>query len=90
MLQFWSPKGALLGAFDSGLNGGEQPFRPSGDVRQESPFLGLTAGAYRLAGGFRTSGRWLGYQSHLLDFTVAQNQLSENQGLFALQGKLVT
>ena len=88
-LQFWSPTGVLLATFDSGLNGGEQSLSQSGEARLELPFLGLTAGVYRIAGGFRAGGRWLGYQSQLLKLAVTQSPLSEDQGLFVQQGRLL-
>lgn len=89
VLQFWSPTGVLVGTFDSGLNGDECQLGQAGVARLELPFLGLTAGVYRVAGGFRAGGRWLGYQSHLLKFSVTQPNLREDQGLLALNGRVI-
>jgi ABC-type polysaccharide/polyol phosphate transport system ATPase subunit len=89
LLQFWNPGGLLMATFDSDLNGGFE-----WDVRGESvlelPFLGLSAGVYRVAGGFRSGGHWLSYHSHLLDLPVTQAHLSEAGGLLALQGRLTS
>jgi ABC-type polysaccharide/polyol phosphate transport system ATPase subunit len=87
LLQFWSPGGLLMATFDSGLNGGFE-WGMRGESVLELAFLGLSAGAYRVAGGFRSGEHWLSYYSHLLDLPVAQAHLSEAGGLLALQGHL--
>ncbi len=86
VLQFWNAGGLLMAAFDSALAGSEIRLASSGEGHVELPFLGLTAGVYRLAGGFRAGGQWLGYQSDLLRLPVRQSRVSEVQGLLALQG----
>ena len=86
LLQFWSPGGLLMASYDSDLNGGFAP-GPSGESLLELPFLGLTAGVYRVAGGFRADGRWLSYQSNLLELPVTQSHLAEVGGLLSLQGR---
>lgn len=86
LLQFWSPGGLLMASYDSDLNGGFAP-GPSGESLLELRFLGLTAGVYRVAGGFRAGGRWLSYQSNLLELPVTQSHLAEVGGLLSLQGR---
>ena len=86
LLQFWSPGGLLMASYDSDLNGGFAP-GPSGESLLELPFIGLTAGVYRVAGGFRAGGRWLSYQSNLLELPVTQSHLAEVGGLLSLQGR---
>ena len=86
LLQFWSPGGLLMASYDSDRNGGFMP-GPSGESLLELPFLGLTAGVYRVAGGFLAGGRWLSYQSKLLELPVTQPHLNEVGGLLSLQGR---
>lgn len=88
VLQFWSAGGLLMASFDSGMTGSGMRLEPSGMGTVELPFLGLTAGVYRLAGGFRVGGRWLGYRSDLLRLPIRQSRVSEVHGLLALQGRV--
>lgn len=89
LLQFWSPSGLLMATFDSDLNGGFE-WGERGESVLDLPFLGLSAGVYRVAGGFRSGGHWLSYHSHLLDLPVTQAYLSEVGGMLALQGRLTS
>jgi len=89
LLQFWSPSGLLMATFDSDLNGGFE-WGERGESLLELPFLGLSVGVYRVAGGYRSGGQWLSYHSHLLDLPVTQAHLSEVGGLLALQGRLTS
>ena len=89
LLQFWSPSGLLMATFDSELNGGFE-WGESRESVLELSFLGLSAGIYRVAGGFRSGEHWLSYHSHLLDLPVTQAHLSEAAGLLALQGRLMS
>ena len=89
VLQFWSAAGLLMASFESGLNGGPHRLEQAGVARLDMPFLGLTAGVYRVAGGFQTGGgQWLGYQSCLLTLHVCQPALPAGQGLLALHGRV--
>jgi len=88
LLQFWSPGGLLMASFYSDLNGGFN-WNERGESLLELAFLGLSAGIYRVAGGFRSGEHWLSYHSHLLDLRVGQAHLSEAGGLLALQGRLI-
>lgn len=89
VLQFWSSTGLLIGAFDSGLSGATCVINATGEIRLELPFLGLTAGVYRVAGGFRSDGRWLSYRSDLARLRVTQAAPTEHQGLLALEGRIL-
>ncbi len=88
LLQFWSTTGLLMASFDSSLHG-DFEWDPRGESVLQLPFLGLSAGVYRVAGGFRLGGGWLSYQSKLLDLSVLQPHLSEAHGLVALEGRLM-
>lgn len=89
VLQFWNSAGLLAASFDSGLDSDWRalPAR-NGRLRVEFPFFSLTAGIYRVAGGFRADGEWLGYRSSLLHLVVAQEHPYGYQGLFAMAGKV--
>ena len=90
VLQFWGASGVLMGSFDSTLQGGE-PLRllgTGGEGRLDVPFLGLAAGVYRVAGGFRTGEGWLSYHADLLQLPVRQAHIREGLGLLTLQGRL--
>jgi lipopolysaccharide transport system ATP-binding protein len=90
VVQFWNSAGLLVGSFDSGMNGAGLSLSPGGGrLRVEFPFLPLTPGIYRVAGGFRQDGRWLGYGSNWLRLVVAQEAPPDHQGLFAIQGEVV-
>jgi ABC-type polysaccharide/polyol phosphate transport system ATPase subunit len=86
VLQFWSSAGLLIASFDSAQNGGEIKLNALGDLRLDVPFLGLTPGVYRVAGGFRSGGRWQCYRSDLMRLVVVQDGLPDYQGLVALPG----
>lgn len=86
VLQFWSSAGLLMASFDSAQNGGDISLNAQGNLRLDLPFLGLTPGVYRVAGGFRSGGRWQGYRSDLMRLVVVQDGVSDYQGLVALPG----
>ncbi|GAB6047135.1 hypothetical protein JCM19379_09590 [Methyloparacoccus murrellii] len=87
-LQFWSASGLLLAACDAHPQAAGTGLSSQGEGTLELPFLGLPAGVYRIAGGFRTeAGRWLGYRSELLRLPVLQAAFPA-EGLFALPGRL--
>lgn len=89
VLQFWNPAGLLMASFDSGLNGaGLTLTAQGGALRVEFPFLTPTAGIYRVAGGFRAGGEWLGYRSNMLNLVVVQEDPPIDQGLFAMPGEV--
>ena len=88
VLQFWSPSGLLLGVHDTALHGEWFSLNTRGAAWLELPCLPLAAGRYRLAGGFRTAGRWLGYRSELLWLTVTQFREAEPEGLVIIPGRL--
>ena len=88
VLQFWSPAGLLMVTFDSSLNRGGLALSERGEWRVSIPFLPLTAGLYRVAGGFRAEGRWLSYAGHLQRLVVVQEAPGEHLGLFAIPGQL--
>jgi ABC-type polysaccharide/polyol phosphate transport system ATPase subunit len=89
VLQFWNSAGLLMASFDSRLEGGALALTLNGGpLWVEFPCLGLTAGVYRIAGGFQTGGRWLGYGSDLRRLVVYQDDPANHQGLFALSAKL--
>ncbi|MGZ8242284.1 ABC transporter ATP-binding protein [Methylomagnum sp.] len=91
VLQFWNSAGLLMASFDSELEGGDLTLAPSGGpLRVMFPFLGLTAGVYRVAGGFRAGGRWLGHGSDLRRLVVHQDEPASHQGLFAMSAKILT
>ena len=88
VLQFWSPSGLLLGVHDTALHGEPLRLAARGEALLELPCLPLAAGRYRLAGGFRTAGRWLGYRSELLWLIVTPPRLAEPEGLVIIPGRL--
>ena len=89
VLEFWNPADLLMGSIDSGLNGTALSLdRAGGRLRVDVPFLGLTAGAYRVAGGFRRGGEWLGYGRELLRLAVAQGEGAGAAGLVALRAEI--
>ncbi len=59
-----------------------------GEALLELPCLPLAAGRYRLAGGFRTAGRWLGYRTELLQLSVTQARQAVPEGLVMIPGRL--
>lgn len=65
------------------LDSGSTPLRlaPVGRLRVRIPFLGLTAGVYRVAGGFRQGGQWLGYRDPLLRLGVVQDRCASQAPL---------
>jgi lipopolysaccharide transport system ATP-binding protein len=88
MLEFWNSAGLLMASIDSGLNGAALNLAPNGGrLRVTLPFLALTPGIYRMAGGFRASGQWLGYGSNLRRLVVAQEEFAAHRGLFAMQAE---
>ncbi len=89
VLQFWSSAGLLLGSFDSGMSGGDLTLSSkSGVLWVKFSCFGLTPGTYRVAGGFRAEGRWLGYRSNLLRLIVIQGELPGHQGLFTMEAEV--
>lgn len=91
VLQFWNPAGLLLGSLDSKLGGSPILLAANGGMlRVAFPYLGLPAGLYRVAGGFRAEGRWLGYRGNLLRLAVAEDSPEDHQGLFALHAEIHT
>lgn len=91
VLQFWNSAGLLVASFDSRLEGDALALTPDGGpLRAVFPFLGLTAGVYRIAGGFQAGGGWLGYGSDLRRLAVYQDEPADHQGLFALSAKVLT
>jgi len=88
VLQFWSPTGLLLAVHDTAPHGEPLRLAARGEALLELPCLPLAAGRYRLAGGFRTAGRWLGYRAELLQLTVTQARQSAPEGLVMIPGRL--
>jgi lipopolysaccharide transport system ATP-binding protein len=88
-LEFWNTAGALVAALDSAQNGAWVDLaRGGGGVRADMPFLGLTPGFYRVAGGFLKDGAWLGYSGELLRLAVTGEELRDYRGAFALQAEV--
>jgi lipopolysaccharide transport system ATP-binding protein len=89
VLQFWSSAGLLLASLDSAANGLGLSL-PAGRSRWRVslPFLSLTAGIYRVAGGVRAEGRWLGYRSELLRLVV-QDDRAAYRGWVSLPAEIV-
>lgn len=89
VLQFWNSAGLLMGFLDSTLCGFDLVLvREGGMLRVRFPFLGLPAGLYRVAGGFRAGGLWLGYRSNLLRLAVAETFPEGHRGLFAMAAEI--
>jgi len=88
VLQFWSPTGLLLAVHDTALHGEPLRLAACGEALLELPCLPLAAGRYRLAGGFRTAGRWLGYRAELLQLSVTQARQAAPEGLVMIPGRL--
>lgn len=89
VLQFWNSTGVLIASLDSALEGERFSLRPvGGRLRLSLPFLSLTPGTYRVAGGFVSSEGWLGYSGDLLTLTVAQGHDRAYDGLFVMRAKL--
>lgn len=88
-LEFWNPAGALVATLDSAQNGMWADLaRGGGVVRADVPFLGLTPGLYRVAGGFLKDGAWLGYGGELLRLAVTGEELRDDRGAFAIQAEV--
>lgn len=85
VLEFRGAADLLMATLDSELNGAALALVGWGRLRVDVPFLGLAAGIYRVAGGFRRDGAWLGYAPDLLRLTVEQGGDVETSGLFALR-----
>jgi len=88
VLQFWSPTGLLLAVHDTAQHGETLRLATQGEALLELPCLPLAAGRYRLAGGFRTDGRWLGYRAELLQLSVTQARHGAPEGLVMIPGRL--
>jgi lipopolysaccharide transport system ATP-binding protein len=89
VLEFWNSAGLLMASVDSALNGAALNLSPNGScLRVNLPFLSLTPGIYRVAGGFRANGAWLGYSSNLRRIAVVQEELAAHRGLFAMQARI--
>lgn len=88
VLQFWNPAGLPMGFLEVDLGGGAVLVPEGGTLRVRFPWFGLPAGIYRVAGGFRSGERWLGYRSNLLRLCVVETYPEKYRGLFALQGEV--
>lgn len=89
VLQFWNSAGVLIASIDSEMQGNRFSLGPAGGrFRLNLPFLPLTAGIYRVAGGFASAGRWLGYSGNLLTLIVAQKYNRAYEGLFVMNAKI--
>jgi len=88
VLEFRGAADLLMATLDSALNGAVVALAGRGRLRVVVPFLGLAAGVYRIAGGFRRDGAWLGYGPDLLRLTVEQGGDVETSGLFALRADI--
>ncbi|NBY22964.1 MAG: ABC transporter ATP-binding protein [Gammaproteobacteria bacterium] len=83
-LQFFSVSGLLLGSLECPLM-----MAPGAHAwRLTLPFLGLSAGRYRVGGGIVVEGQWCSYQSTLLEILVKEDQPGEGQGLIRLEAAL--
>ncbi len=89
VLEFWNSADLLMGVVDSELNGVSLDLsRDGGRIKVKLPFLGLTAGVYRVAGGFKQGAEWLGYGSNLLCLAVAGEAGSDPRGMFAMPAEI--
>jgi len=89
VLQFWNSAGLLIASIDSEIAGNRFSLRPTGGrLRLSLPFLSLTPGIYRIAGGFASAGDWLGYSGHLLTLTVVQKHDRAFEGLFVMNAEV--
>jgi hypothetical protein len=85
VLQFWTQTGILLASIYSEMEGNRGSLKPAGgQLRLTLPFLSLTPGIYRVAGGFASAGGWLGYCGSLLTLTVTQKDERAYEGLFVM------
>ncbi|MGX2032037.1 ABC transporter ATP-binding protein [Methylocaldum gracile] len=85
VLQFWTQTGILLASIYSEMEGNRGSLKPTGgQLRLTLPFLSLTPGIYRVAGGFASAGGWLGYCGNLLTLTVTQKDERAYEGLFVM------
>lgn len=85
VLQFWNAAGLLMATLAE-----PWPEVPdaAGRLRVVLPALGLAAGVYRLAGGFRAEGRWLGYAGELLRLAVYDAAVEVATGPYRIRGKV--
>jgi lipopolysaccharide transport system ATP-binding protein len=91
VLQFWNQAGFLIATTHSDTDSHRVSLKPDGGrLRLTLPFLSLTPGIYRVAGGFASAGGWLGYGGHLLTLVVAQKQGQAFEGLFSMEAKVST
>lgn len=89
VLQFWTPSGMLVASIDSRLECNRVSLEPSvGRLRLSLPFLSLTPGIYRVAGGFVSADGWLGYSGNLLTLIVKQQPGRLHDGLFVMNAKV--
>lgn len=88
VLQFWSSTGLLIGSYESECGDAAVWQAGGGAAILDLPFLGLSAGLYRVAGGFRSGHEWLSYHPKLLGLLVHQSDISSAQGLVVLHGEL--
>ena len=89
VLQFWNSAGVLIASIDSETEDNRFSLRPAGGrLRLNLPHLPLTPGIYRVAGGFASAGRWLGYSGNLLTLTVAQGREQAYEGLFVMNAQV--
>jgi lipopolysaccharide transport system ATP-binding protein len=86
MLQFWNSAGLLLASIDSETHGCRWSLKPGDSVLKiRIPFFGLASGIYRIAGGFRSNGRWLCYSGDLLRLVVTESGGMEHFGLVRME-----
>jgi lipopolysaccharide transport system ATP-binding protein len=87
-LHFRNVAGMLVGSVDSSLV--HSPFRlraGKGEVRVRIPFVALTPGYYRVAGGFSVAGQWLAYDGCLSELYIVQHDKARHHGLMVMDAQ---
>ena len=85
VVQFWNSADLLLATMIESL--ADFP-TSSGRLRIVLSAPGLAAGVYRLAGGFRSDGEWLGYSHDLLRLAVTDHWVDIPTGPYRIRGQI--
>lgn len=88
ILHFRNLAGLLVASVNSSML--KQHFQLNagkGEIRLRIPFMPLTPGCYRVAGGFIEAGQWLVYQRCLMELYVEQSTMPVYDGLVIIQAE---
>ncbi len=87
VLEFWNSAGILAGSMNAPLRG--RDLTPgTGRLHVHVPLMPLTAGLYRIAGGFVSGGGFAGYRRSIAQLHVNQTSLARYGGLAVIPAEV--